>query len=57
MKAIFENDVYRIEQVNDKYIVSDKTNYGFFVSYFNGAYDLIKLFTKSDLKIEFGIEF
>lgn len=57
MKAIFENDVYRIEQVNDKYIVSDKTNHGFFVSYFNGTYDLIKLFTKSDLKIEFGIEF
>ena len=57
MKAVFENDAYRIEQVKDKYIVSDKTNYGLFISYFNGTYDLIKFFIKSDLKIEFGIEF
>ena len=57
MKAVFENNAYRTEQVKDKYIVSDKTNYGLFISYFNGTYDLIKFFTKSDLKIEFGIEF
>lgn len=39
-----------------KYIVENRSKC-LFVGYYNGHYNLIKFFTKDELKEEFGIEF
>ena len=56
MKSIYESNSYRVyKQNDDEYLVEDRSKV-LFVGYNNGCYNLIKFFTKSELKIEFGIE-
>lgn len=56
MKYVYEDSKYRVQQCNKRYIVENRSKC-LFIGYYNGHYNLIKFFTKDELKKEFGIEF